>query len=183
MGDPRKRKKKFEHPRKLWDATRIKEEHSLVTEYGLKSIRELWSTIFKLKKIRRNARKLIAAGERKQDEAKKGMDRLLRLGIAKEGATLPDLLTVSIRDVLDRRLQSQVVKQGLAKSYKQARQLITHGFVAVGGKRVSSPSYTVPKSRESEITYFKKIDLSAGIDSAGRKGADSDEGEKKEATD
>ncbi|MEM2963578.1 MAG: 30S ribosomal protein S4 [Candidatus Anstonellales archaeon] len=160
MGDPRKSRKKYETPRKIWDSVRIREERALAREYALKNVRELWSSIYKLKTIRRNARKLIAAGERGQKQAKDVIQRLARLGFVNENATLPDVLTISIRDILDRRLQSLVFKKGLANSYKQARQLITHGFIAVDGKRVSSPSYLVPKASEPHITYFKKIDLS-----------------------
>ncbi|OIO20633.1 30S ribosomal protein S4 [Candidatus Micrarchaeota archaeon CG11_big_fil_rev_8_21_14_0_20_47_5] len=159
MGDPKRQKMLYEPPLKLWDAERIKDERALVREYGLKNMRELWVIIYKLKKVRRTARKLIAQGDRKQKEASQLMGRLIRLGIAKEGSALPDLLTLTVRDFLERRLQTQVSKQGLARTLQQARQLITHGFIAVGGKRVSSPSYIVTVDTASKITYFKKIDL------------------------
>jgi ribosomal protein S4 len=55
-----------------------------------------------------------------------------------------------------------VQKRGLAKTARQARQLITHGFISVNGKKVNSPSYLVPVSEDDSIQYYKKIDLSAG---------------------
>ncbi len=63
---------------------------------------------------------------------------------------------------LSRRLQSLVFKKGLAKSVRQARQLIVHGFIAINGKRVNRPGYLVPADEESHIGYYKAIDI-AGL--------------------
>ncbi|MEM4235602.1 MAG: hypothetical protein QXV44_00955, partial [Candidatus Anstonellaceae archaeon] len=63
MGDPRRLKSIAETPRKIWDKERILEESLLKKEYGLKNTRELWVASTRLKKLRRNARKLLALGE------------------------------------------------------------------------------------------------------------------------
>jgi small subunit ribosomal protein S4 len=44
---------------------------------------------------------------------------------------------------LELRLDSVVRRIGLATSLKQARQLVRHGHVRVGGKRIGIPSYSV----------------------------------------
>ena len=44
---------------------------------------------------------------------------------------------------LELRLDNVVRRMGLATSLKQARQLVRHGHVKVGGKRVGIPSYNV----------------------------------------
>lgn len=159
LGDPKKNKKKFESPRKVWDTARIIEEQKLLEEYGLKSMHELWIVKQELKKIRREARRLLSLGERGKEEAKPLLARLARLGLGNENNTLDNLLSLKVQDVLDRRLESQVFKKGLAKSMKQSRQIIVHGFIAVNGKRVCAPSYLVPASEEKMISYYKPIDL------------------------
>ncbi len=52
---------------------------------------------------------------------------------------------------MERRLQSLVHRKGLAKSPKQARQLVVHGHIRVGGRRITSPSYLVPVEQEETI--------------------------------
>ncbi|MBI5159461.1 30S ribosomal protein S4 [Candidatus Micrarchaeota archaeon] len=159
MGDPKKNKKKYESPRKVWDLTRIVKEQGLLEEYGLRSMRELWAVEQELKKIRREARRLLPLGERGETESRKLLTRTARLGLTAESATLDDLLSLKVQDLLDRRLESQVFKRGLAKSMKQSRQIIVHGFVAVNGKRICAPNYIVPVSEEKAISYYKPINL------------------------
>jgi len=163
MGDPRTLRPKYESPRKIWSKERIEEEQKLLEEYGLRCMRELWIMQKELKRIRREARKLLSLGEKGADEGRRLIAKCLRLGYAKEGATLDSLLALTIRDVLDRRLETRVVKRGLARSMKQSRQLITHGFISVKGKKVSAPSYIVPVSEEPSVTYSKPINLNAPV--------------------
>ncbi len=159
LGDPKKNKKKYESPRKVWDLARIVEEQKLLEEYGLKNMRELWITKQELKKIRRQARRLLSLGERGEKEAKQLLASVARLGLGNEATTIDNLLSLKVQDILDRRLESQVFKKGLAKSIMQSRQIITHGFIAINGKRVCAPSYIVPAAEEKLISYYKPIDL------------------------
>ncbi|MEM4389814.1 MAG: 30S ribosomal protein S4 [Candidatus Micrarchaeia archaeon] len=159
MGDPRRLKKKYETPRKLWDAQRIQEEQKLLEEYGLRSMRELWIAKQELKRIRREARVLLSLGEQGKLKAKELLDKVKRYGFAKGDITLEGLLSLDIRDILERRLETRVFKRGLARSMKQARQLIAHGLISVGGRRVSAPSYLVPVSEEETISYYKPVNL------------------------
>ncbi|MBM3229337.1 30S ribosomal protein S4 [Candidatus Parvarchaeota archaeon] len=159
MGDPRKLKSKHETPRKIWDETRIKEESKLIGEYGLKNTRELWVALASLKQLRREARRLLSLGGEGQKNSQQVLLKLQRLGIGKDVTSAEQILTLTVRDFLERRLQTRVLKLGLARSAKQARQLITHGFIAVNGRRTTAPSYMIPKSLEASIALYKKIDI------------------------
>lgn len=159
MGDPKRMVPKAESPRRVWDPERIKTEHTLRREYGLRRTRELWSTLSELKKFRRSARHLLNLGEAGRDKSQQIIGKLQRLGIAKSDMRLEDILGLSVRDLLERRLQTLVIKKGLARTPKQARQLVVHGFIAVGGRRVTIPSYMVTSAEEPTITYCKAIDI------------------------
>lgn len=162
MGDPRRLKPKYESPRRIWSAERIQEESKLLEEYGLKNMRELWAMQKELKKIRREARRLLSQGEEGRIAGKQLLDKCVRLGYAKEAdVTLEKLLELTIRDILERRLETRVVKRGLAKTMRQSRQLIAHGYISVKGRRMSAPSYIVPVDEEGTITYYKPINIEA----------------------
>ena len=53
--------------------------------------------------------------------------------------------------MLERRLDSALVRAGLASSHAQARQFILHGHVRVNGKKVSIPSYLISVGEEISI--------------------------------
>lgn len=160
MGDPRKLTNKYETPRKVWDADRIKTDKRLATTYGLKNTREVWRALQHLKTARRNAIRLLAQGAEGAEKGKPILARLTKLGILGPEADLNSVLEVSVESFLDRRLQSRVMKKGLARTAAQARQLITHGYIAVKGRRVTAPSYMVNAEEDQYISYFKPIDIS-----------------------
>lgn len=167
MGDPRKLTKKHETPRKVLDAERISTESALKREYGLRNTRELWVALKELKKVRREARRLLSLGEKGREESKKVLSKLSREGvITKPEATLEDVLTLNVRDFLERRLQTKVVRRSLARTMRQARQLITHGFISVNGRKVTVPSYVVSVSEEPAVSYYKAIDVSLPVEEA-----------------
>lgn len=158
MGDPRKLRNKYARPKKLWDVERLAEEKNLRTEYGLKNMRELWRVTAGLKKYRREARRLLSVTEEeRRDDAKKVLAKLARLGVMKDGAVLDDVLSLGVKDLLERRLQTLVLRKGLARTVQQARQLITHGFISVNGSRVTRPGYIV--SLDEEVAYARPIDI------------------------
>jgi small subunit ribosomal protein S4 len=180
MGDPRKFGNKYEHPKKLWESARISEESKLKREYGLKTMRELWVMNQELKVMRREARRLLSVGEDERErDLPKLMNKLDRLGILSKGSKLEQVLSLTVKDILERRLQTRVHKKGLAKSAKQARQLITHGFISVNGRKTDSPSYLVPVSEDDSVSYYKKIDLK--VSEAEEEEASEESGEEKEA--
>jgi small subunit ribosomal protein S4 len=100
------------------------------------------------------------SGEQRQQQEKQLLQRLNRLGILPDTAVLDDVLDLTLEDILERRLQTMVQNKGLTKSIYQARQLITHGHIAIDGKRTPSPSYLVLRDEEAKITYTPTSNLS-----------------------
>jgi small subunit ribosomal protein S4 len=68
---------------------------------------------------------------------------------------LDRILSLDVRAVLERRLQTIVYRLGLAKSIHHARQLIVHGHIAVAGRRVTSPGFLVPRDLEDKISLIQ----------------------------
>lgn len=154
MGDPKKQRKKYETPRFPWRTDALQAELKLLGQYGLRNKRELWRHETTLSKFRGIARSILGMPEEEGEKLKKQLlNRLNRLGILPETAVLDDVLDLAIEDILERRLQSLVFQKGLAKSVYQARQLITHGHIAIGGKKVTSPSYLVLRDEETHVDY------------------------------
>lgn len=161
MGDPRRLKNKYERPKKLLDLGRIIEEKGLKREYQLKNMRELWLAVQELKKYRREARRLLSLDEEgRKTDTEKIIAKLNKYGILDKDAKLDDILSLTVKHILDRRLQTIVYKKGLARTLRQSRQLITHGFIAFEGKTISRPSYLVTSDEEPLMAYKKPIDLS-----------------------
>ena len=152
MGDPKRIRKKYETPRHPWRADVLAEELRLVGEYGLRNKRELWRAASKLRKYRAQARALFTVtGEKRRQEEEKLLKKLYRLGLLPENATLDDVLRLTVRDFLERRLQTIVYRLGLARTPYQARQFIVHGHVYVGDRKVRSPSYHVMRGEEDQV--------------------------------
>jgi len=148
-------RKKYKKPRRLWDKALLEEERELMREYGLRRKRELWRAKEILRKYRRLARKLNAIKDKEQEKVL--IQKLFKMGIVKENATLDDVLSLTVKDILERRLQTIVFKKGLANTIKQARQFITHGHVKINGRRIVYPSYLVPKDEEDKIECDIKV--------------------------
>lgn len=51
--------------------------------------------------------------------------------------------SVYLQQILERRLDNVVYRLGFAVTRAQARQLVSHGLFAVGGKKLNIPSYLV----------------------------------------
>jgi small subunit ribosomal protein S4 len=153
----RRLKKKYKRPRRPWDAARIKEEKTVSKEYGLRRKREIWKAQALLRNFRERARERISA-----EGAKKGtalLSKLQSLGLLPAGAGLDDVLALGVENILERRLQTQVFRKGLAKTPRQARQLIVHGKVRVGARKIIYPSYMVKVEEEDKI---KKVEHDKG---------------------
>ncbi|MCD6300925.1 MAG: 30S ribosomal protein S4 [Staphylothermus sp.] len=163
MGDPKKPGKKWEGPKHPWRKEVLIQELKLVGTYGLRNKRELWRAQTIIRKFRHQARSLLAAPKEIREKAEKALLRkLYRMGLLPENATLEDVLSLTVEDLLERRLQTIVYKKGLARTIYQARQLIVHGHIAIGGRRVTSPGYIVSREEEELIDYaptspFKKL--------------------------
>lgn len=152
MGDPKKARKTYSRPRSPWRADQLAQELYLLGTFGLRNKRELWKAQTRLSSIRKQARTLLAATETvRLREEKKLLDSLRRRGLIGEVATLDDILSLTVEDVLSRRLQSMVFKKGMAVSPLHARQLISHGHVMVGARRVTVPGFEVGSNDEGMV--------------------------------
>lgn len=146
----RKIRKKFKRPKVSWDSDSIKENKALAAEYGLRRRKEILVSLEILRGFRQRARQLIA--EKDEEKEKVLMKRLARIGLlVGSGKELDDVLALTVRNVLDRRLQTIVFRKGVATSLLHARQMIVHGHVKIGGRKVDIPSYLVPVEEEKII--------------------------------
>jgi len=152
LGDPKKPRKKYDTPRKAWQADKLSRELHLVGTYGLRSKRELWRMETELSRIRTQARRLLAEPpeQRAVDEGRL-LKSLSRIGAVGATPTLDDVLGLTVENLLERRLQTIIRKKGLASSIYQARQLIKHGHVKIGDRVVTIPSYIVSSTEESAV--------------------------------
>jgi small subunit ribosomal protein S4 len=155
MGDPRKSRKTWERPGHPWIKERLIEEMELVGQYGLRNKRELWKAQTILRKIRDKAKAILSLPKEEMRERERSLVRFLyNLGLLNsESSTVDDILSLTVRDILERRLQTIVYRKGLAKTIHQARQLIVHGHIAIAGRRVRSPSRLVTREEEALVDY------------------------------
>jgi small subunit ribosomal protein S4 len=154
LGDPARQRKRYKSPKRPWEKARLEEEAQLKKSYGLKNKREIWKAKAIISRFRSFALKLGSETSKSKEEAL--LNKLFRLGlIEEEKATLDDVLALKVENILDRRLQTIVYKKGLARTPRQARQLIVHGHIAINGSKVTIPSYIVKIDEEDLITYYK----------------------------
>ncbi len=156
MGSPRRIRSYLVAPRQPWVKERIDQELSLIGEFGLRSKKELYAASSILRKMRAAARSYLALPiEDRASRERELISRLHKLGLVEENASLDDVLSLDIRAILSRRLQSIVRAKGLANSLHESRQLIVHGMIKVGGRVVKNPSRLVTRTEDSEVTSKK----------------------------
>lgn len=162
MGDPKKQHKKYSKPLKPWEKTRIEEESAIKKEFGLKNKKEIWIALSQLRNFFAQAKKSIsiktAQGEKENAQLLK---RFSRLGLLSKSSSVEDILNISLKDILQRRLQSFVFSKGLAKSMNQARQFIVHGHIMVNGRKITVPGYLVLVSEENAISFSPNSGLAS----------------------
>jgi small subunit ribosomal protein S4 len=155
MGDPKKKRKQFDRPRKSFQKERIEKERDLKKAYGLKNKKELFRAETIIRTKRATARKLLALGlENRLKREKELLNSLKRVGILRASPSLDDVLVLTPEAHLERRLQTIVWRKGLANTPKQARQFIVHGHIAIDGKKVDRPSYIVLADEEDKIKWY-----------------------------
>lgn len=155
MGDPRRLRKKLEGPRHPFNKSRIEEEMNYLGNFGLRNKKEIWKAQTVLRKFRARARASLALPEQQRENERIILNKkLYQMGImpTEDGLT-DEILSLSIEKFLKRRLQSIVHELGLAKTPWQARQMITHGHIAVHEKKVTSPSYHVSRGEEEFVKF------------------------------
>lgn len=160
MGDPKRQRKKYETPRFLWRKDTLQEELKLLGQFGLRNKHELWRHETSLSKFRGIARSLIGkTPEERERMENELLTKLKKIGVLQETAALDNVLDLAIEDLLERRLQTIVFRKSLAKTPYQARQLITHGHILIGNRRVTVPSYIVSREEEAQLIYSPQSTL------------------------
>ena len=157
MGDPKKLRKSYRRPRRIWNSDQLSSELYIIGSYGLRNKRELWKAQTKVANFRNQARKLLALTlEERQEKESLLLSFLNRLGLANT-SSLDDILNLKIEDILERRLQTIVMRKMGIKSPFQARQVVVHGHVSVGNQKVNLPGYLVKKQDESRILVHVEV--------------------------
>ncbi|KAL0096109.1 putative 40S ribosomal protein S9 [Phycomyces blakesleeanus] len=144
-GASRTYSKTYKVPKRPFESARLDQELKLVGEYGLKNKKEVWRVGITLSKIRRAARELLTLDEKDLKRLFEGNALIRRL--------LDYVLGLKIEDFMERRLQTQVFKLGLAKSIHQARVLIRQRHIRVGKQIVNVPSFIVRLDSQKHIDF------------------------------
>ena len=154
MGDPKKKQKTYKTPKRPYDSDQLLEELRTIGAYGLRNKRELWKAHTELSHMRGRARELLSLdAEEKAARQALIINKLAKRGLVMENGRLEDVLTLSVEDLLERRIQTYIFRRGLASSLFQARQLITHGHISINGRKVTSPSYQIKVTDEETLDY------------------------------
>merc|ERR1711982_25272 len=153
-------------PRRPFEKSRLDQELKLIGEYGLKNKREVWRVKYTLAKIRKAARDLLTLEDkdpRRLFEGNALLRRLVRVGVLDENRMKLDyVLGLKVEDFLERRLQTQVFKLGLAKSIHHARVLIRQRHIRVRKQVVNVPSFVVRLDSQKHIDFAHKSPFGGG---------------------
>lgn len=152
MGGIKRKSNKLTKPRKLYERQRIDDENILVKKYGLKNKKEIWKAKSLVSTFRQRAKNLISS---ETQEQQKFFEKLNKLGI--KVTSISDILALTEKDLLERRLQTILFKKKFANTPKQARQMIVHKHVLVNNSIINIPSFWVTSELENkiEIKAFK----------------------------
>merc|ERR1719231_1403875 len=142
-----------------------------------------------LSKVRKSARTLLMLDPKDPKrlfETPPLIRRLKRYGLMTDDENaLDDILRLTTQRFMERRLQTKVFKQGLAKSIHHARVLIRQRHIRVGRQICDIPSFVVRTDSEKHIDFALTSPFSQGgrpgrvarkhAAAGGGKGGDDDE--------
>merc|ERR1711976_872219 len=158
--------KTYVTPSRCYEKARLDQELKLVGGFGLRNKREVWRVKLAVAKVRKVARTLLTLEEKDPKRLFEGnalLRRLVRIGVLPEDQMKLDyVLGLKIENFLERRLQPQVFKLGLAKSIHHARVLIKQRHIRVRKQVVNVPSYVVRLDSQKHIDFSLRSPLGGG---------------------
>lgn len=141
-------------------------ELKLAGVYGLRNKTEIYRVNYTLGKIRKAARELLTLEEKDPKRLFEGnalIRRLIRIGVLDKSKNKLDyVLGLKVEDFMERRLQTQVYKLGLAQSIHHARVLIRQRHIRVGKQVVDVPSFIVRLDSQKHIDFSLTSPLGGG---------------------
>ena len=99
------------------------------------------------------------------EEQKVLFDKLNEIGL--EVKNISDVLALNVEMLLKRRLPTIVMNKKMAKTVKEARQMVVHRQVSINGQIINIPSYIVRVSEESNINSLPRKVMVKKNDKAG----------------
>jgi len=157
----KRQRKQYSRPKKPWSKERLEVEGIVSREYGLRRKKEIWVTEAKLRDYRRKAREIVSTDDKEAEKVL--IAKLASFGLISTNAHLDEILALKIEGLLDRRLQTIIFKKGIASTQKQARQFITHGHIAVDGRRITWPSALINLEDEAKIDIYGNSKLKEAL--------------------
>ena len=154
MGDTKRFTNKYDTPGHPWRRERIEVESALRKNFGLKNSREAWKATAKLKNFKDQIKSFVrmpAAQAAIEREAL--VKKLAKYGLLNEEGSLEAVLGYTTEQILERRLQTIVVRRKFARTMDQARQFIVHRHITVNGRVITAPGYLVPVVEESTVLF------------------------------
>ncbi|MBI4021520.1 MAG: 30S ribosomal protein S4 [Candidatus Aenigmarchaeota archaeon] len=142
-------RRRFKRPKVPYNTAALEEGRATKRKFGLRRKKEIWTTQETLRRFRQRARELIAIRNKEQETIL--LEKLFKIGVLEKGASLDDVLGLTVEHFLNRRLQTVVLAKGMAKTARQARQAIVHGHITIDGRIVTFPSYVVAREEEGQI--------------------------------
>ena len=154
MGDTKRFTNKYDTPSHPWRRERIEVESVLRKDFGLKNTREAWKASTKLKTFKAQIKSFVRMPATQANiEREALMKKLAKYGLMPEDGNLETVLGYNAERILERRLQTVIVRRKLARSMNQARQFITHRHITVNGRVITAPGYLVPVIEENAIAF------------------------------
>lgn len=154
-------------PRKLFEKERLDQEIKICGEYGLRNKREVWRVQLVLARLRKRARDLLTLEENDQRRIFEGnalLRRMFKFGLLNTETEngLDYVLSLNLHKLLERRLQTRVLKGRLASSIHHSRVLIYGKLIAVANQLCNVASYMVTVENENKIDFQPNTAISGG---------------------